>query len=60
MPLLYVDVIEGRTPDEIVVANLAARCGLDSADLVVSITDNSDEDWSFGCGRAQFLPGELT
>jgi hypothetical protein len=38
MPLLYVDVIEGRTPDEIVVANLAARCGLDSADLVVSIT----------------------
>ena len=59
MPLLYVDVIEGRTPDEIVVANLAARCGLDSADLVVSITDNSDEDWSFGYGRAQFLTGEL-
>jgi hypothetical protein len=38
MPLLYVDVIEGRTPDEIVVDNLDARCGLDSADLVVSIT----------------------
>ena len=45
---------------ELVAANLAARCGLDSADLVVSITDNSDEDWSFGCGRAQFLTGELT
>jgi phenylpyruvate tautomerase PptA (4-oxalocrotonate tautomerase family) len=45
---------------ELVAANLAARCGLDSSDLVVSITDNSDEDWSFGYGRAQFLTGELT
>jgi hypothetical protein len=26
----------------------------------VSITDNNDEDWSFGYGRAQFLTGELT
>ena len=63
MPLLYVDLIEGRAPAEIralVAANLAARCGLDSADLVVSVTDNGDEDWSFGYGRAQFLTGELT
>src|SRR6201996_6241311 len=45
---------------ELVAANLAARCGLDSADLVVSINDNNDEDWSFGYGRAQFLTGELT
>ena len=44
---------------QLVAANLAARCGLDSADLVVSITDNDDEDWSFGYGRAQFLTGEL-
>ena len=51
MPLLYVDLL--------LAANLAARCGLDSADLVVSITDNTDEDWSFGYGRAQFLTGEL-
>jgi hypothetical protein len=29
------------------------------ADLIVSITENSDEDWSFGHGRAQFLTGEL-
>src|ERR1700733_11521456 len=29
---------------QLVAANLAARCGLDSADLVVSITDNDDED----------------
>ncbi|MGA9492226.1 MAG: tautomerase family protein [Mycobacterium sp.] len=45
---------------ELVAANLAARCGVDSADLVVSITENDDADWSFGHGRAQFLTGELT
>jgi phenylpyruvate tautomerase PptA (4-oxalocrotonate tautomerase family) len=44
---------------ELVAANLAERCGLDPADLVVSITENDDEDWSFGHGRAQFLTGEL-
>ncbi|MCV7331058.1 tautomerase family protein [Mycobacterium cookii] len=44
---------------ELVAANLAARCGVDSADLVVSVTENDDADWSFGHGRAQFLTGEL-
>jgi|SRR4051812_30577240 phenylpyruvate tautomerase PptA (4-oxalocrotonate tautomerase family) len=38
---------------------LARECGLDPADLIVSITENGDEDWSFGHGRAQFLTGEL-
>src|ERR1700755_1290978 len=45
---------------ELVAANLAARCGLDPADLIVSITDNGDEGLSFGHRRAQFLTGELT
>jgi phenylpyruvate tautomerase PptA (4-oxalocrotonate tautomerase family) len=45
---------------ELVAGNLARRCGLDSADLVVSITDNGDDDWSFGYGRAQFMTGELS
>ena len=45
---------------ELAVSNLATRSGLDPADLIVSITENSDEDWSFGHGRAQFLTGELT
>ena len=38
---------------------LAEQCGLDPADLIVSVTENDDEDWSFGHGRAQFLTGEL-
>lgn len=44
---------------ELAAGNLAARCGLDAADLIISITENGDEDWSFGHGRAQFLTGEL-
>ena len=38
---------------------LQARCGLAPSDLVVSIVQNSDEHWSFGLGRAQFVTGEL-
>lgn len=44
---------------ELLASRLAERCGLDSADLIVSVTENNDEDWSFGHGRAQFLTGEL-
>jgi phenylpyruvate tautomerase PptA (4-oxalocrotonate tautomerase family) len=34
-------------------------CGIERNDIVVSIVTNSDADWSFGNGRAQFLTGEL-
>jgi len=34
-------------------------CGLSPSDVVVSIVTTTDEDWSFGNGRAQFLTGEL-
>ncbi|MEC4764934.1 tautomerase family protein [Mycobacterium sherrisii] len=44
---------------ELLATNLAENCGLDPADLIVSITENGDEDCSFGHGRAQFLTGEL-
>jgi phenylpyruvate tautomerase PptA (4-oxalocrotonate tautomerase family) len=38
---------------------LVQRCGMKDSDVVVSITQNADEDWSFGYGRAQFITGEL-
>jgi len=41
------------------VTALERECGLRPEDLVVSITENTDEDWSFGHGRAQFLTEEL-
>ncbi|KRB55339.1 tautomerase [Rhizobium sp. Root708] len=44
-------------------ANLArelqARCDIEPSDVMVTMINNSDEDWSFGLGRAQFLTGEL-
>jgi hypothetical protein len=40
-------------------AELQRACGLAPADLVVSLVENTDADWSFGDGRAQFLTGEL-
>jgi phenylpyruvate tautomerase PptA (4-oxalocrotonate tautomerase family) len=38
---------------------LEESCGIAPSDVVVSIVENADEDWSFGLGRAQFLTGEL-
>jgi len=38
---------------------LKSACGMETSDTMVSIVTNSDEDWSFGNGRAQFLTGEL-
>ena len=38
---------------------LQRRCGIAPSDVIVSFTENTDEDWSFGLGRAQFLTGEL-
>jgi phenylpyruvate tautomerase PptA (4-oxalocrotonate tautomerase family) len=39
--------------------NLKHDCGLDPADLVISITENDSEDWSLGYGKAQFCNGDL-
>ncbi len=38
---------------------LQKRCGIAPSDVVVSMISNTDDDWSFGHGRAQFLTGEL-
>ncbi|MCG8397261.1 tautomerase family protein [Bacillus atrophaeus] len=38
---------------------LEAECGISPDDLMVSITENGDADWSFGLGEAQFLTGKL-
>jgi hypothetical protein len=43
----------------LLVQKLQADCGIAPSDVVVSLVENSDADWSFGHGRAQFLTGEL-
>jgi phenylpyruvate tautomerase PptA (4-oxalocrotonate tautomerase family) len=44
---------------ELLCQKLLQRCGVKASDVFVSITQNADEDWSFGYGRAQFITGEL-
>jgi hypothetical protein len=43
----------------LLVEALQAKCAIAPSDVVVSMVANTDEDWSFGHGRAQFLTGEL-
>jgi phenylpyruvate tautomerase PptA (4-oxalocrotonate tautomerase family) len=38
---------------------LKDSCGMEASDVMVSIVTNTDADWSFGNGHAQFLTGEL-
>jgi len=38
---------------------LERSCGISPTDVMVSIIENTNEDWSFGLGRAQFLTGDL-
>jgi hypothetical protein len=38
---------------------LERSCNIASTDVIVTMVENSDEDWSFGFGRAQFLTKEL-
>jgi phenylpyruvate tautomerase PptA (4-oxalocrotonate tautomerase family) len=52
-----------RAQKEALYAALAERLGdrglVEPRDLVVSVVENTKDDWSFGHGRAQFLTGEL-
>lgn len=43
----------------LLVAELQQSCGIAPSDVMVSMVENTDEDWSFGLGRAQFLEGDL-
>jgi len=43
----------------IVVEELEKNCGIASSDVMINLVNCTDEDWSFGWGRAQFLTGEL-
>jgi phenylpyruvate tautomerase PptA (4-oxalocrotonate tautomerase family) len=38
---------------------LMSTCKIAPSDVVISIVTNTDADWSFGNGRAQFITGEL-
>lgn len=42
-----------------VVEALEEKCGISPNDVMINHVTCTDEDWSFGLGRAQFLTGEL-
>ena len=44
---------------ELLARNLKRDCGLDPADLVISITENESEDLSIGYGKAQYVNGDI-
>ncbi|PQV44469.1 tautomerase family protein [Paraburkholderia sp. BL21I4N1] len=44
----------------LLVENLQTQCGISPDDVIVSIVENDDADWSFGGGRAQFITKDLT
>ncbi|QLI78060.1 tautomerase family protein [Bacillus pumilus] len=35
------------------------ECGVAKTDVMISIVENGDADWSFGMGQAQFIKGLL-
>ncbi|AVK60326.1 tautomerase family protein [Lactobacillus sp. CBA3605] len=41
------------------VATLQAELGLRPEDVMINLSVNTDADWSFGQGQAQFLTGDL-
>lgn len=41
------------------VSNLHEKLGIRKEDIMINLMVNSDEDWSFFGGRAQFLTGEF-
>jgi hypothetical protein len=50
---------EKETFYKLLCQELWEHCAIATSDVMISLVQNSDEDWSFGNGRAQFLTGEL-
>ncbi|MEK4716153.1 tautomerase family protein [Priestia sp. FSL W8-0524] len=44
---------------KLIVKELGQSCGIQPSDIMISIVENGNADWSFGMGEAQFLTGKL-
>lgn len=44
---------------KLIVKELGESCGIQPSDIMISIVENGNADWSFGMGEAQFLTGKL-
>jgi phenylpyruvate tautomerase PptA (4-oxalocrotonate tautomerase family) len=60
--MMYLIMRRGRAPEakrafyQKVVENLARNPGIEPANVLISIVENRDIDWSFHDGIAQFVP----
>ncbi|MCI1856936.1 MAG: tautomerase family protein [Sporolactobacillus sp.] len=43
----------------LLVKELGEKCNIAPDDIMISLTENSEADWSFGRGEAQYLTGAL-
>lgn len=64
--LVFLSIVSKARPKEkkqklysLLSQRLETECGIAPSDLIVSIVENGDSDWSFGMGEAQFLTGKL-
>jgi 4-oxalocrotonate tautomerase len=47
MPLVRISMVRGRTHEE--------RAGVRPEDVMITLSENGPEDWSFGNGVAQYV-----
>ncbi|GBR46309.1 tautomerase family protein [Gluconobacter roseus] len=52
-------VEEKTTFFRLLTSTLSEKCGIAPSDVMVNYVENTDADWSFGNGEAQFLNGKL-
>jgi phenylpyruvate tautomerase PptA (4-oxalocrotonate tautomerase family) len=63
--LMLTVISRPRTPEQKqhfyrdVCERLSEQCGIGSNDVMISMTENANIDWSFGFGVAQFTSGAL-
>jgi phenylpyruvate tautomerase PptA (4-oxalocrotonate tautomerase family) len=64
--LVVLSIVSNTRPKEkkqklyaLLAERLEAECGIAPTDLMISIVENNNADWSFGLGEAQFLNGKL-
>jgi hypothetical protein len=58
MPLVRVDVNQGRTPEQLQAPSRGIHDAI-VADVFIGGVENTAGDWSFGFGQAQYVTGEL-
>jgi phenylpyruvate tautomerase PptA (4-oxalocrotonate tautomerase family) len=64
--VVFITITSNRRSDELKQAlykalaeELERQCGIAPNDVMISLVTNTNSDWSFGFGEAQFLTGKL-